>query len=181
MSANKAFSALAVLSLALGIGAVVWMVLRRVLLLAAVGLVISVPAALGASQLVKSFLFGTRPNDPGTLALAGVVLLSAVILAGYAPARRASRIDPLAALRRSALKCAVRNRVTKETTELNSLGWDRGRGRSDVLDDAASGGWVEIKLTETPDTDPCTQAPVSWRNGDDSLGTSPEHSASRYS
>ena len=99
MSANKAFSALAVLSLALGIGAVVWMVLRRVLLLAAVGLVISVPAALGASQLVKSFLFGTRPNDPGTLALAGVILLSAAILAGYAPARRASRIDPLVALR----------------------------------------------------------------------------------
>ena len=81
-------------------GAVVWMVLRRVvLLLAAVGLAISVPAALSASQLVKSFLFETQPNDPGTLALAGVVLLSAAILAGYAPAWRASRIDPLAALR----------------------------------------------------------------------------------
>jgi len=80
-------------------GAVVWMVLCRVLLLAAVGLAISVPAALSASQLVKSFLFETQPNDPGTLALAGVVLLSAAMLAGYAPARRASRIDPLAALR----------------------------------------------------------------------------------
>jgi predicted permease len=80
-------------------GAVVWMVLRHVLLLAAVGLAISVPAALGASRLVKSLLFGTQPNDPGTLALAGVVLVSAAILAGYAPARRASRIDPLAALR----------------------------------------------------------------------------------
>jgi macrolide transport system ATP-binding/permease protein len=79
--------------------AVVWMVLRRVLLLAAVGLAISVPAALIASRLVKSFLFETKPNDPGTLALAGVVLLGAAILAGYAPARRASRIDPLAALR----------------------------------------------------------------------------------
>jgi macrolide transport system ATP-binding/permease protein len=80
-------------------GAVVRMVLRRVLLLAAVGLAIGVPAALSASRLVKSFLFETQPNDPGTLALAGVVLLSAAILAGYAPARRASRIDPLAALR----------------------------------------------------------------------------------
>ncbi len=79
--------------------AVIWMVLRRVLLLVAVGLAISVPAALGVSQLVKSFLFGTQPNDPGTLALAGIVLLSATILAGYVPARRASRIDPLAALR----------------------------------------------------------------------------------
>jgi ABC-type antimicrobial peptide transport system permease subunit len=79
--------------------AVVWMVLRRVLLLAAAGLVISVPAALSASHLVKSFLFDTQPNDPGSLALAAIVLLSAAILAGYAPARRASRIDPLAALR----------------------------------------------------------------------------------
>ena len=79
--------------------AVVWMVLRRVLLLAAAGLAISVPAALGASRLVKSLLFGTQPNDPRTLALAAVLLLSAAMLAGYAPARRASRIDPLAALR----------------------------------------------------------------------------------
>ncbi len=80
-------------------GAVVWMVLRRVLLLAAVGLAIGVPAALIVSRLGKSFLFETPPNDPGTLALACVVLLSAAILAGYVPARRASRIDPLAALR----------------------------------------------------------------------------------
>jgi ABC-type antimicrobial peptide transport system permease subunit len=50
-------------------------------------------------RLVKSLLFETQPNDPVTLALAGGVLLSATILAGYAPARRASRIDPLAALR----------------------------------------------------------------------------------
>ena len=80
-------------------GAVVWMVLRRVVLLAGVGLAISVPVALAATRLVKSFLFETQPNDPGTLVLAGIVLLGAAILAGYAPARRASRIDPLAALR----------------------------------------------------------------------------------
>jgi predicted permease len=79
--------------------AVVCMVLRRVLLLVVVGLAISVPAALSASQLIKSFLFETQPNDPGTLALACAVLVGAAILAGYAPARRASRIDPLAALR----------------------------------------------------------------------------------
>ena len=78
---------------------VVWMVLRRVLLLAAIGLAISVPAALSASKLVQSFLFETQPNDPVTLVLAGAVLVSAAILAGYAPARRASRIDPVAALR----------------------------------------------------------------------------------
>jgi predicted permease len=81
-------------------GAVVWMVLRRVLVLAGVGLAISVPAALGASRLVRSLLFGTEPNDPAALAMAGVVLVSAALLAGYAPARRAARIDPLVALRR---------------------------------------------------------------------------------
>jgi predicted permease len=80
-------------------GAVVWMVLRRVLLLAAVGLVISVPAVFAGSRLIKSFLFETQPNDPRILALAGAVLIGAAILAGYAPARRASRIDPVAALR----------------------------------------------------------------------------------
>ncbi len=80
-------------------GAVLWMVLRRVLILAAVGLAISLPAALIGTRLVKSFLFETQPNDPRILVLAGVVLLSAAILAGFAPARRASRIDPVAALR----------------------------------------------------------------------------------
>ena len=80
-------------------GALVWMVLRRVLLLATAGLAISVPAALSASRVIKSFLFETQPNDPRTLALAGLILLSAAIVAGYAPARRASRIDPLSALR----------------------------------------------------------------------------------
>ncbi|HZO55447.1 MAG TPA: ADOP family duplicated permease, partial [Bryobacteraceae bacterium] len=80
-------------------GAVVWMVLRRVVILAAVGLAISVPAVLSGTRLVQSLLFETQPNDPGTLVLAGIVLLSAAILAGYVPARRASRIDPLAALR----------------------------------------------------------------------------------
>jgi macrolide transport system ATP-binding/permease protein len=78
---------------------VVWMVLHRALLLAAVGLAIGLPTALTASRLVKSFLFETPPNDPGTLVLAGGVLLSAAILAGFAPASRASRIDPVAALR----------------------------------------------------------------------------------
>jgi ABC-type antimicrobial peptide transport system permease subunit len=78
---------------------VVWMILRRVLLLTAAGLAISVPAALLLFRLVRSFLFQTQPNDPATLAIAGAVLVCAAILAGYAPAFRASRIDPLAALR----------------------------------------------------------------------------------
>jgi ABC-type antimicrobial peptide transport system permease subunit len=80
-------------------GAVVWMVLREVLILSAVGLLIGVPAALGASRLIESFLFGMKPNDPLALTLAVVTLLSAALLAGYFPARKASRIDPTIALR----------------------------------------------------------------------------------
>jgi macrolide transport system ATP-binding/permease protein len=78
---------------------VVWMVLREVVLLAAVGLAISVPAALAASKLVESFLFGMKPNDPVTLIGSVVTLATAAILAGYLPARNASRIDPMIALR----------------------------------------------------------------------------------
>jgi macrolide transport system ATP-binding/permease protein len=75
------------------------MVLREVCLLAALGLALGVPAALGSSRLVASFLFGMQPNDPRALALAAATLLSAVLVAGYGPARRASRVDPMIALR----------------------------------------------------------------------------------
>jgi ABC-type antimicrobial peptide transport system permease subunit len=75
------------------------MVLREVLVLAAAGLAISVPSVLAASKLVESFLFGMKPNDPLALIGAGVTLLTAAILAGYLPARNASRIDPMIALR----------------------------------------------------------------------------------
>jgi macrolide transport system ATP-binding/permease protein len=78
---------------------VVWMVLREVVLLAAVGLAISMPAALAASKLVESFLFGVKPNDPVALFGAAVTLATAAILAGYLPARNASRIDLTIALR----------------------------------------------------------------------------------
>ena len=80
-------------------GGVVWMVLREVCVLAAVGLAIGVPAALGASKLVETFLFGMKPNDPLALTLAVVILLVAAMLAGYVPARKAARIDPMVALR----------------------------------------------------------------------------------
>jgi len=80
-------------------GAVVWMVLREAFALAAVGFAISVPTALGASKLVESFLFGIKPNDPLALTLAVGALLGAALLAGYLPARKASRIDPTVALR----------------------------------------------------------------------------------
>jgi macrolide transport system ATP-binding/permease protein len=80
-------------------GRVVWMVLREVIVLAAVGLAISLPTALAASKLLESFLFGVKPNDPLALAGSVITLVSAAILAGYLPARSASRIDPMIALR----------------------------------------------------------------------------------
>jgi macrolide transport system ATP-binding/permease protein len=80
-------------------GLVVRMILRHVLVLAALGLAIGVTVAFGASKLVASLLYGIKPNDPWALAAAVVILVSAAILAGYAPARRASRIDPMIALR----------------------------------------------------------------------------------
>lgn len=79
--------------------AVVWMVLREVLILAAVGLAIGLPIALGTSQFVESFLFGIKPNDLRALTIAVTILLSAALAAGYLPARRASQIDPMIALR----------------------------------------------------------------------------------
>jgi macrolide transport system ATP-binding/permease protein len=79
--------------------AVLWMVLREVCALAAAGLAIGLPIAFGASRLVASFLFAMTPNDPEALTVAAIALVSAVLLAGYVPARKASRIDPMVALR----------------------------------------------------------------------------------
>ena len=76
-----------------------WMVLREVILLAAAAIAISVPTALAASRLVESFLFGMQPADPAALAGAIAILLCAALVAGYLPARHASQIDPMIALR----------------------------------------------------------------------------------
>ncbi len=79
--------------------AVIWMVLREVCVLAALGLAISVPLARGLSRFVESFLFDMKPNDPTALAVGVATLVAAALLAVYGPARRASRIDPMTALR----------------------------------------------------------------------------------
>jgi macrolide transport system ATP-binding/permease protein len=80
-------------------GGIIWMVLGQAIILATVGLSIGVPVAYAASHVVESFLFGTKPNDPTALTLAVATLLAAAFLASYFPARRASRIDPMVALR----------------------------------------------------------------------------------
>jgi len=78
---------------------VVWMVLREVLALMVAGLGISVPIAYSAAKLIESFLYGMKPGDPAAMTAAVAILLCAAILAGYLPARGASRIDPMIALR----------------------------------------------------------------------------------
>jgi predicted permease len=80
-------------------GGVVWMILRQVVALTVAGLAIGLPIASAASHLVESFLYGTKPNDPRAIAVEAGLLLGAAILAGYGPARKASRIDPMTALR----------------------------------------------------------------------------------
>ena len=73
--------------------------MKEVLLLLAIGLVIGIPAAIGAGRFVSDQLYGIQPYDP-TIAIATLVLLTAVsALAGLIPAHRASRIDPIMALR----------------------------------------------------------------------------------
>jgi predicted permease len=78
---------------------VVWMVLRDVIRLAALGLAVSVPVALAASKFLESFLFDMKRYDPLALTAAMLTLVGATLLAGYVPARNASRINPMAALR----------------------------------------------------------------------------------
>jgi predicted permease len=78
---------------------IVWMVLREVLSLVLAGLVLGIPTALIAARFVSSQLFGLKASDPATLIGAGVILTLVALIAGFVPARRASRVNPLVALR----------------------------------------------------------------------------------
>jgi predicted permease len=80
-------------------GAVVRMILRETALLIVIGLAIGIPASLACARLVQSKLFGLKPADPLTLVGALVIMILVAVASGYLPARRASRVDPLIALR----------------------------------------------------------------------------------
>jgi len=77
------------------LGLVMWETLAMVF----IGVALGVPATLAATRLVSSMLYGLKATDPLTIAMSAGVMIVVAALAGYLPARRASRVDPLAALR----------------------------------------------------------------------------------
>ena len=80
-------------------GSVLWLVLGEVALLAGIGVAAGVPLAIALSSLVKAQLFGLSPTDPLSMAVAALLLAIVALAAGYLPARRATRVDPMLALR----------------------------------------------------------------------------------
>jgi predicted permease len=78
---------------------VIGMVLREAVFVVLIGVAIGLVAAFATTRFISSLLFGIEPNDPATVTFAAIVLICAAALAAYLPARRATRIDPLHALR----------------------------------------------------------------------------------
>ncbi|MBZ5577334.1 MAG: ABC transporter permease [Acidobacteriia bacterium] len=80
-------------------GAVLGLVMRQTLTLAAAGVAIGAAGALAATRVLAAYLFDVKPTDPGTLIAVIALLTTVAICAAWIPARRATRIDPTAALR----------------------------------------------------------------------------------
>ncbi len=78
---------------------VIWMVMRETMMMVAIGVVIGLGAAVATTRVVESMLFGLTATDPVTIALAILAMLAVAAAAGYLPARRASSVDPMIALR----------------------------------------------------------------------------------
>ena len=75
------------------------MILRETLGLALVGIAIGIPSALAVNKLISSMLFGLSSNDLPTIVMTCLMLFAVALFAGYLPARKASSIDPMLALR----------------------------------------------------------------------------------
>jgi predicted permease len=80
-------------------GGVLWMILRESIVVLAAGIAVGVPATLAAMRLIESALFGLKPSDPVTLLCAAAVVAAVTLVASYLPARRATQVDPMVALR----------------------------------------------------------------------------------
>ena len=74
-------------------------VIRKTLQMAALGITVGALLSIAAAQLIATLLFGTTPTDPPTFGVMLMLLIGVALLAGYLPARRASRINPMVALR----------------------------------------------------------------------------------
>jgi hypothetical protein len=79
--------------------AILWMVLRETLALVTIGLLAGIPSALLAAPLIAHLIYGVSAHDPVTLAAVLFVVVAATAVAGYLPARRATHVDPMQALR----------------------------------------------------------------------------------
>jgi predicted permease len=77
---------------------VLWLIFRQVIGITVVGLAIGVPAAIASTRLIRASLYGVEPADPISVAAAVSVMVIVAVMAGFFPARRAARLDPLAAL-----------------------------------------------------------------------------------
>jgi ABC-type antimicrobial peptide transport system permease subunit len=75
------------------------LILRDVAFILAIGTALGIGVSLVAGRFIKSLLFGLEPTNPETLAMAAAVLCASAIFAAYLPARRASKMDPMTALR----------------------------------------------------------------------------------
>jgi predicted permease len=75
------------------------LVLQETMLLVVLGIGIGLPVALVSTRLIRNQLFGLEPNDPLTICTATLLMVAVSVSAGHLPARRASRVDPMAALR----------------------------------------------------------------------------------
>jgi ABC-type antimicrobial peptide transport system permease subunit len=80
-------------------GGVLWLVLRETLLLVLIGVAVGLPLAFGGTRLIKSMLFGMGIVDPVAMIVPAITLAAVAALAGFLPARRAMRVDPMVALR----------------------------------------------------------------------------------
>ena len=80
-------------------GGVSWLILREVVVLGVIGLVVGLPAAYGLGKWAESMLFGVKATDPLVFVGAGLLLITATMVGGLLPARKAASIDPLTALR----------------------------------------------------------------------------------
>ena len=80
-------------------GDVLWLILRQVVVVTVAGLAIGIPVAVASGRAVAAYLFGVAPADPISLIAAALLMTIIAVFAGYVPARRAARLDPLQALR----------------------------------------------------------------------------------